>query len=157
MNTNVSGIPTPRRRRAGACEAATARARAARRGKHRCGSPAEGTSVRALTTSVERGDGASAVVRVAGEIDLHTSRSLRTVLLELAEQGHTHIVADFSGVTFCDASGLGVLVAVGNRLREDEGTLRLTGVRPAQRRILQITRLDRVFRSYASVDEALTT
>jgi anti-anti-sigma factor len=113
--------------------------------------------VRALTTSVVRSEGDSAVVRVAGEIDLHTSRELRTALLGLVEHGHTHIVADFSGVTFCDASGLGVLVAVSNRLREDDGTLRLTGVRPAQRRILQITRLDRVFRPYSSVDEALAT
>jgi anti-sigma B factor antagonist len=152
VNTNVSGIPAPQRRRAGACELASARTRSARRGMRHC----DAVSSRAMTTSVTRRDGTSAVVKVTGEIDVHTSRELRTVLLALADEGHTHIVADFSGVRFCDAAGLGALVAANNRVREHHGTVRLTGVRPAQRRILRITRLDRLFQPYDSVDEALT-
>jgi anti-sigma B factor antagonist len=151
VNTNVSGIPAPRRRRGGVCETAAARTRPARRPARRCDAGYE----RALTTTVTRSDGVSAVVKVVGEIDIHTSRELRTVLLALADEGHTHIVADFSGVVFCDAAGLGALVAASNRVRERQGALRLTGVRPAQRRILRITRLDRLFRPYGSVDEAL--
>ena len=151
MNTNVSGIPTPRRRKA-TCEAATIGTRAARGGVRRC----PGAARRDLTTTVVRRDGASAVVEIAGEIDVHTVVELRTILLALADEGHVHIVADFSGVYFCDAAGLGALVAANNRVAERGGTLRLTGVRPAQRRILRITRLDELFRSYG-VDDAPAT
>jgi anti-sigma B factor antagonist len=105
---------------------------------------------------VERRDGASAVVEITGEIDVHTSRELRTIMLALADEGRVHVVAEFTGVRFCDASGLGVLVGVNNRLVEAGGGLRLAGVRPAQRRILQITRLDQLFRPYDSVDDAFT-
>ncbi|MDN3358066.1 STAS domain-containing protein [Actinomadura sp. DC4] len=102
-----------------------------------------------------RRDGASAVVEVAGEIDVHTVGELRTILTALADEGRVHIVADFTGVRFCDAAGLGALVGVNNRVAGDGGSLRLTGVRPAQRRILQITRLDHLFQRYDSVDDAL--
>jgi anti-sigma B factor antagonist len=101
-------------------------------------------------------DSASAVVEIVGEIDVHTVGELRTILMALADEGRVHIVADFSGVRFCDAAGLGALVAVNNRVAESGGSLRLIGVRPAQRRILQITRLDQLFRRYDSVDDALT-
>ena len=129
---------------------ATGRPRPAYGGVRRCRAGG-----RELTTTVVRRDGASAVVEIGGEIDVHTAGELRTVLLSLADEGHTHIVADFSGVRFCDAAGLGALVAANNRVREHGGALRLTNVRPAQRRILQITRLDQVFRPYDSVDDAL--
>ncbi|MGH3380239.1 MAG: STAS domain-containing protein [Actinoallomurus sp.] len=151
MNTNVSGIPSPRRRKA-TCAAATAGVRNARGGVRRC----TGEGRRDLTTTVVRRDGASAVVEVAGEIDVHTVGELRTILLALADTGHLHIVADFSGVRFCDAAGLGALVGVNNRVADRGGSLRLTGVRPAQRRILQITRLDALFR-YDGADGALTS
>lgn len=99
---------------------------------------------RALTTTVVRRDDDAAVVELRGEIDVHTVAELRAILLALAGEGRLNIVADFAGVDFCDAAGLGALVAVNNRVTENGGALRLVGVRPAQRRILQITRLDRL-------------
>ena len=99
---------------------------------------------RALTTTVVRRDDDAAVVELRGEIDVHTVGELRAILLALAGEGRPNIVADFAGVHFCDAAGLGALVAVNNRVTENGGALRLVGVRPAQRRILQITRLDRL-------------
>jgi anti-anti-sigma factor len=112
---------------------------------------------RDLRITITRRDGGHAVVEVTGEIDVHTSGELRTVLMALADEGGTHIVADFTGVGFCDAAGLGALVAVNNRARANGGSLSLTGVRPAQRRILQITRLDHLFRRHDSVDDAFAT
>lgn len=150
MNTNVSGIPTPRRRKA-TCQAATTGSRVARGGVRGC----PGSTWRDLTTTVAGRDGSSAVVEIAGEIDVHTVGELRTILLALADEGHLHIVADFSGVRFCDAAGLGALVAVNNRVAERGGTLRLTGVRPAQRRILRITQLDELFRPYDGVGDVV--
>jgi anti-sigma B factor antagonist len=108
-----------------------------------------------MITRVVRRDGASAVVEIAGEIDVHTSGELRTTLLALADKGHVHLVADFAAVRFCDAAGLGALVGVNNRLAQDGGSLRLAGVRPAQRRILAITGLDQLFRAGGGAGEAL--
>jgi anti-anti-sigma regulatory factor len=48
-------------------------------------------------------------------------------------------------------------VGVNNHLGREGGSLRLTGVRPAQRRILQITRLDQLFRPHDDAGDAVTT
>ncbi|MCW2900527.1 MAG: anti-sigma-factor antagonist [Streptosporangiaceae bacterium] len=95
------------------------------------------------------------VAEVAGEIDLRTADTLRTRLFGLAEAGFGCIVVDFAEVRFCDATGLGTLVAVRNKLRERGGDLRLARVRAPQRRIFVITRLDRLFRLYDSVEDAI--
>jgi anti-sigma B factor antagonist len=94
------------------------------------------------------------VVEVGGELDLRTSGELRTVLIDLAADGHGHVVVDLAGVTFCDAAGLGALVAGNNRFAERGGMLRLVGARPAQRKILHVTRLDELFPVYETIDEA---
>lgn len=110
---------------------------------------------REMVARVTHRDGTSAVVEIRGELDVHTAAELRTTLIGLADEGCTWLVADFSGVRFCDAAGLGALVAASNRVRGNGGALRLTGVRPAQRRILQITRLDELFQPCGSVGDAL--
>ncbi len=156
MNTNVSGIPAPHRRKsATAREAVTAGTRSAHRSVRRCPGGAR-NGRKDLITSVVRRDGDVAVVETIGEIDVHTAGELRTILMALADEGRTHIVIDFAEVRFCDAAGLGALVAVNNRVRDAGGSLRLVRVRPAQRRIIRVARLDQLFRPYDSLDEALT-
>lgn len=133
------------------CEMATGGPRTTRAGMRRC----PGGARRAPITRVVHRDGDCVVVEISSEIDVHTVGEMRAVLLALADEDRITIVADFSRVRFCDAAGLGALVAVNNRVTEGGGSLRLTGVRPAQRRILRITGLDRLFRRYNSVAEAL--
>jgi anti-sigma B factor antagonist len=96
---------------------------------------------------IERGGTtAHPVVTVRGEIDVATSPRLRTELSALLGRGATEITLDFSGVTFVDSSGLGVLVGALKRLRDGGGTddaraLRIVGVQPAVRKVFEITGL----------------
>ncbi|MFB7091495.1 STAS domain-containing protein [Streptomyces sp. NPDC056296] len=50
------------------------------------------------------------VITVAGEIDLGTAPRLRDALDEALSCGVHRVEVDFSGVRFCDCSGLGVLL-----------------------------------------------
>ncbi|MFI0356614.1 STAS domain-containing protein [Actinomadura sp. 9N407] len=104
---------------------------------------------------VVRTEGDAAVAAACGEIDVRTADILRGRLMELHAAGHRHLVVDFSDVAFCDAAGLGALVAVQNRLGADGGGVRLAGARPAQRKLLRITGLHRVFGLYDDVEGAL--
>ncbi|KAB2341107.1 STAS domain-containing protein [Actinomadura rudentiformis] len=108
-----------------------------------------------LRVTVVQANDDLAVLAVSGEIDLHTADTLRTALRELDTAGHHQLVVDFSGVSFCDATGLGALVSAHNRAGEHGGALRLAGVRPAQRRLLQISGLHRVLASYGNVADAV--
>jgi len=87
------------------------------------------------------------VVTVRGEIDVATSPRLRTELSALLGRGATRITLDFSGVTFVDSSGLGVLVGALKRLRDGEDSddvtsLRIVGVQDAVRKVFEITGLE---------------
>ncbi|MEW2359682.1 STAS domain-containing protein [Spirillospora sp. NPDC029432] len=105
--------------------------------------------------AVLRAGGDTAVAAVYGEIDLRTADALRGRLIELHAAGHRNLVVDFAGVAFCDAAGLGALVAAHNRAAAAGGGVRLAGVRPPQRRLLRVTGLHRVFGLYDGVEDAL--
>jgi anti-anti-sigma factor len=101
----------------------------------------------------EHEDGRAEVV-VAGEIDFATHRALLGTLTDEIEHGHRRIVLDMSGVTFCDSTGLGVLVQIRQRAVEGGGWLRVAAPTDAVRRALEITNLDRLIPAYPTVAEA---
>jgi anti-sigma B factor antagonist len=85
------------------------------------------------------------VVRVAGELDLHTSPQLRDHVLSMIGDEPVHLALDLSEVGFMDSSSLGMLVTVLKRVRERDGDLRLVGVTGSPMKVFALTGLDRVF------------
>lgn len=82
------------------------------------------------------------VVTVRGEIDVATSPDLRNELAALLDAGATHLTLAFAGVSFIDSSGLGVLVGLYKRLRDDDlGTMRIVDAQPPVRKVFEITGL----------------
>ena len=94
------------------------------------------------------------IVRLDGEIDLITSNTLRERLLHaLWYSGDRPFVCDLSEVTFCDAAGLAVLVAVERRARSLGRTFGLLAPTPTTARLLHLTGLDRGLTVYQAQPE----
>jgi anti-sigma B factor antagonist len=93
-------------------------------------------------------------VQVTGEIDFGSAGLLRASLQEAVDAGTARIVVDLAGVTFCDSSGLGVLVGTRSQLAARQGALELTGAEGQVARLLQITGLERLFAPGARMREA---
>jgi anti-sigma B factor antagonist len=100
-----------------------------------------------------RTQGRWTVVEVAGELDLHTSPTLRDRILGLIADGTEFLALDLSKVDFMDSSSLGSLVACLKRLRERDGRLVLIGVSGSPKKVLGLTGLDRVFEQVERPDE----
>ena len=81
-------------------------------------------------------------VHVSGELDAYTAARLRDSLAGLISAGARQIVVDLADVSFMGASGLGVLVGAGKRLRRDEGKLLLRSAPPSVQKMIEITGLD---------------
>ncbi|MFG1885926.1 STAS domain-containing protein [Micromonospora sp. NPDC049102] len=94
------------------------------------------------------------VVEVAGDLDMSTTPRLRDGLLEVVESGARVVVVDLTDVGFMDSSGLGALVVAYKEMRARDGWLGLAGVRPAVRKVLSITSVDRVIDSFDTVQDA---
>ena len=105
-------------------------------------------------TSEARGE--ITVVHVSGEIDVYTAPMLREHLDAHVAAGRHDLVVDLGGVTFMASTGLGVLVGRLKLVRAANGTLRLVCSNERILSVFSITGLDKVFRIFPSVDDALT-
>lgn len=95
------------------------------------------------------------VVALSGEIDMATSPELRERLHALLGEGRSNLVIDLDGVGFIDSTALGVLIGTMKRARAAGGDVRLVCTQPRVAKVLEITRLDRAFATYTSVDGAV--
>ncbi|MEU0670221.1 STAS domain-containing protein [Streptomyces lavendulocolor] len=100
-------------------------------------------------------DGTLAVIALAGEFDITTAPAVRARALELMAAGHPDLVADLSGVTFCDSSGLGALVGIWRCAKEADGSLTLAAIPDRLSRLLSVTGMDTFLPTFPSANAAL--
>lgn len=82
---------------------------------------------------------------IEGEFDIYNAQDARVKILEEYEKEKEDIVLDFSGVTFMDSTGLGVLISIQKTLEEENHKLKITNVDRKIKKIFVITELDKVF------------
>lgn len=90
-------------------------------------------------------DGTNIVLRLSGELDALTAGDLRPTLDSLAGQNGRQVVVDMSGLRLIDSSGVGALVSLYKRVRENGGNVRFDGVSDQPLAIFKLLRLDLVF------------
>ena len=93
-----------------------------------------------FTGSVRMHDGV-ALVMLAGELDLYSGPVLSRLLEGALASGAQSVVLDMALVSFCDATGLGLLVSASNRQRDAGRQLSLRATPVLLRRLLAITGL----------------
>jgi anti-sigma B factor antagonist len=99
----------------------------------------------------ERG---AVVVAFSGEVDLEHSPQAREVLLDQVGR-RRRVLVDLSEVEYIDSSGIASLVEAFQKARKAGTGFALAAPNPAALRVLELARLDRVFRIYATLDEGL--
>lgn len=99
--------------------------------------------------------GLCAVVSLVGELDIAEVTRVSDGLRALLSQNRSRIVLDLSGLTFCDAAGLGVLIRYHLRAGSQGGWLRLTGLNPRTIRLLELARVTHVFAVFGTVAGAM--
>ncbi len=102
---------------------------------------------------VER-DGDRLLLRIEGSLDGRTIEDFSARLAELVGPEVRIVIADLTSVTMISSHGLGALLALHKSLSDRKGEAVLAGTTGVPAMILYLTRLDKVFRRYASVEEA---
>ncbi|MEU4834435.1 STAS domain-containing protein [Streptosporangium sp. NPDC023615] len=82
-----------------------------------------------------------AVITVHGDIDRNSSVLLRAAIERLVSDRHTRIVIDAEDISFCDSTGLRVLLSGARVTSEAGGWLRLAGISAVLERLLRVTGL----------------
>jgi anti-sigma B factor antagonist len=95
------------------------------------------------------------IVVLRGRLDAAVSMDLRDELGRLIADGRTRLALDLAGVTFVDSTGLSVLITTLKTATAAGGDLAMFDLAAAVRAIIELTRLDRVFRICDSRETAL--
>ncbi|MER8187910.1 STAS domain-containing protein [Kitasatospora sp. NPDC094015] len=109
-----------------------------------------------LTARQER-RGRTVLVALAGELDLDTLAPADEVLGQALAAGPARVVVDLAEVTFCDSSGLNLLLRTRLAALEANVELRLAATPGGQfGRLLELTGAGAVFSVHGSLPDALS-
>jgi anti-anti-sigma factor len=96
------------------------------------------------------------VVAPQERVDAVVAQEFRQQIHALIDDGATNMVIDLSAVPFMDSAGMAVLVSALKRARQAGGDVTLVWpAAEAARRILNLTKLDRVFTMAETADAAV--
>ncbi|MFD0355277.1 STAS domain-containing protein [Streptomyces sp. NPDC127110] len=86
-----------------------------------------------------------AVVSVTGDLDLESCGHVSEAVDALAPQSGQTVTLDLTAVTFMGTEGLHLLLGLRDRARAERWVLRLSGVPPMGRRVLELTGMRHLF------------
>lgn len=92
-----------------------------------------------------------AVVLEAGN-----ARAFKEELTRAVGEMHRALIVDLSQVREIDSSGLGALVAVLKWVRRFGGSMRIGGVSPSVRDVIELTMLHRILPLHDTVEDAMS-
>jgi len=95
------------------------------------------------------------ILRADGGLDSHNAQEFLSQLQRLIEAGARKLLVDCSGLGYLSSFGITTLIRLHKRMAERNGSVKLAAVQSPLFRLLEITRLNQVFHSYPSVEEAL--
>ena len=95
------------------------------------------------------------LVEVEGQLIVGNRQELKQQVLDRLDGGDRKFVIDFANTGYIDSSGLGVLVSLSKKIREQGGELRLSSLNEDLRTLFELTKLDTLFRIAENKEKAL--
>jgi anti-sigma B factor antagonist len=97
---------------------------------------------------------AGPAIKLAGDLDHHTAPQVRALLPGLALHHGQQLAIDLAQLTFCDSSGIAVLIAARNHALAADATVVLTAVPDHVSRIFRNVGLEQAFPSSPTAQAA---
>lgn len=96
------------------------------------------------------------VIGVDGQLIVGNRHELKQKVMDALDVGERKIVVDFTHTGYIDSSGLGALVSLSKKIRDQGGDLRLAGLNEDLRTLFELTKLDTLFTIADTTEQALT-
>ena len=96
------------------------------------------------------------LVYMMGELDHHSAEEVRTKIDDrLSREDINKLIMDFSGVSFMDSSGIGVVIGRYKKLSYKNGRVCVTNVSEAVKRVFELSGMFKIIKLYNNNKEAL--
>ncbi len=96
-----------------------------------------------------------AVLKVEGQLIVGNRQELKGLVQDGLDRGERKFVIDCTQTGYIDSSGLGALVSLSRKVREQGGELRIAGLNDDLRALFELTKLDTLFHISPTAAEAL--
>lgn len=96
------------------------------------------------------------VVSLIGELDHHSAEEVRVKIDDrISRENIRKLVLDFSGVTFMDSSGIGVIIGRYKKISMRSGEVNIISVSKSIKRVFELSGIFKIIKYYENLDEAL--
>lgn len=96
------------------------------------------------------------IVHMNGELDHHSAEEVRNLIDDRLDRSSiTKLIMDFSGVTFMDSSGIGVVIGRYKKLLLKKGSICVTNINETIRRVFDISGMFKIIKVYDHVNKAV--
>ena len=109
-----------------------------------------------MTFTTKKQDGV-VITEVEGQLIVGNRQELKQKLLDELEKGGRKFLVDFAKTGYIDSSGLGVLVSLSKKIREQGGDLRLANLNDDLKTLFELTKLDTLFKIADTREKALAS
>lgn len=91
-------------------------------------------------------------VKLKGEVDIYTSNEFKENLQQISSEGEIYdIHMDFSELDYIDSTGLGILIGVLKRLKQNDKDVYIINPKNNIKKLFSITGLDKIFKMEGSI------
>jgi anti-sigma B factor antagonist len=110
-----------------------------------------------MAFTVTKDSGGVYMVKVEGQLIVGNRQELKSAVQQALDQGERRFLIDFSRTGYIDSSGLGALVSISKKVREQGGELKLSGLNEDLRSLFELTKLDTLFTIAETPEQALSS
>lgn len=98
------------------------------------------------------------IVTLIGELDHHSSEEVRNKIdNKIDNEGFNKLVMNFSGVSFMDSSGIGMVIGRYKKLLNRNGVVCVTDVNQRINKVFEISGMYKIIKNYPTLEEALSS
>ncbi|SUY47455.1 anti-sigma F factor antagonist [Clostridium putrefaciens] len=96
------------------------------------------------------------IVLLTGELDHHSAEEVRAKIDDRLDRDKIKkLVMNFSGVTFMDSSGIGVVIGRYKKLLGKNGEICVVEVKDRVKKVFELSGMFKIIKSYNTLEEAL--
>ncbi len=99
--------------------------------------------------------GSAKVAVATGEINLDRTPAFHKELISICEGKPEHLIVNLSDVTHIDSAGVGTLVEIFRRIKQNNNRMSLVGLSGRVLSVFEISKLDQFFSIYETEQQAL--
>lgn len=96
------------------------------------------------------------VVFFIGELDHHSAEEVRVKVDDRIDRDDVKkVILDFSGVTFMDSSGIGVVIGRYKKISVRNGQIAISAINKNIKRVFDLSGISKIIKTYDSIESAV--